>query len=375
MPTAVYIHIPFCRTKCSYCDFNTYAGIEPLIPRYLEALCKEARRYPTALPVHTLNFGGGTPSLLSPSQLNMVIETCRRHFAVAEDAEISIEANPDGLDQAYFAALRDIGVNRVSFGVQSFHAAELRMLLRRHDAPTARSAFQAARAAGICNLSLDFMYGLPGQPLDGWRRTLEQALALRPEHLSLYALTLHQELPLARQVRRGELPAPDEDLAADMYELAESLLAGEGYRQYEISNWSLGDGHRCRHNLAYWRNTGYIGLGAGAHSYFARRRYVNELLPLAYVDKIFSGGDAAVESEPIDDTLARAETAILGLRLNEGVALTEEELARLDDCVQAGLVELSGRHATLTAKGRLLSNEVFWRLLPERTTTTCQPAP
>src|SRR5579884_461869 len=218
--TALYIHIPFCRTKCSYCDFNTYAGLEPLIPRYLDALGAELRRYPAGLPVHTINFGGGTPSLLSPEQLARVIAAARRHFQVSPEAEVSIEANPGGLDQAYFDGIRQAGVNRLSFGVQSFHAAELTMLTRRHSADEASSAAGLARAAGFDNVSLDFMYGLPGQSLDVWRATLDQALDLAPDHLSLYGLTVYDHLPLGRQVARGDLPAQDADLMADMYELA-----------------------------------------------------------------------------------------------------------------------------------------------------------
>jgi oxygen-independent coproporphyrinogen-3 oxidase len=322
------------------------------------------RRYQPGLPVQTINFGGGTPSLLSPEQLGGIITDARRHFAVDGDAEISIEANPGGLDRGYFEAVRQAGVNRLSFGVQSFHAHELAMLTRRHSADEARRAFEAARQAGFDNLSLDFMYGLPGQTLRDWRETLEQALELRAQHLSLYGLTIHDHLPLGRKVRAGELAGQDEDLMAEMYELAEDMLAAAGYQQYEISNWALAHGFRCRHNLAYWRNTGYIGLGAGAHSSFAGRRYVNELKPARYADLALAGEPLTAECEDISPALARAETAILGLRLTEGVELNPGELAKLEACTAAGLLALDGSHARLTRKGRLLSNEVFWRLLP-----------
>lgn len=318
------------------------------------------RRYPAGLPVHTINFGGGTPSLLSPAQLATIIGACREWFTVEAGAEITIEANPGGLDRPYFTGIREAGVNRLSFGVQSFHSPELAMLTRRHSANEAVAAVGAARAAGFDNVSLDFMYGLPGQTLEVWRATLDRALALGPDHLSLYGLSIYDHLPLGRHVRSGALPGQDEDLMADMYELAEDVLAAAGYQQYEISNWASGSACVCRHNLAYWRNTGYIGLGAGAHSYFGGQRYVNELKPAAYCDR-----PAAVQSETIDEELARSETAILGLRLNEGIALTAAELARLADCIQAGLLDLDGAHARLTRKGRLLSNEVFWRLLPD----------
>jgi oxygen-independent coproporphyrinogen III oxidase len=362
--TAVYLHIPFCRTKCSYCDFNTYAGIEPLIPRYLEALAAETGRYPAGLPVQTINFGGGTPSLLSPEQLGGLIGAARRHFAVDNQAEVSIEANPGGLGQAYFEGLLEAGVNRLSFGVQSFHAQELTMLARRHSGAEASDAIAAARAAGFSNVNLDFMYGLPGQRIENWRGNLEDALELRPEHLSLYGLTVYDHLPLGRRVRAGELPVQDEDLLADMYELASELLAAAGYEQYEISNWALAPELRCRHNLAYWRNTGYIGLGAGAHSYFEGQRYANEPHPSAYCEKAQAGAVLTVECEDISPELAEAEAAILGLRLNEGTTLTPAELGVLAPCLEAGLLDLDGSHARLTPKGRLLSNEVFWRLLP-----------
>jgi oxygen-independent coproporphyrinogen-3 oxidase len=361
---ALYLHIPFCRTKCSYCDFNTYAGLESLIPRYLEALVAEMHRYPTSLPLQTINFGGGTPSLLEPEQLGNVIGAARAHFAIDDGAEVTIEANPGGLDQAYFEGTLAAGVNRLSFGVQSFHAAELAMLTRRHSAAEAAGAVGVARAAGFRNISLDFMYGLPGQSIAAWQATLEEALELRPEHLSLYGLTVYDHLPLGRQVNAGELPSQDDDLMADMYELACELLARAGYGQYEISNWALSSDLRCRHNMAYWHNTGYIGLGAGAHSYFRGRRYANERRPGAYCDRALTGDDPVAEQEAIDGELERAETAILGLRLEQGVALTDDELAKLEPCLDAGLLDLNGAHARLTAKGRLLSNEVFWRLLP-----------
>jgi len=323
------------------------------------------RRYPAGLPVPTINFGGGTPSLLAPADLGRVILATRSWFAVDADAEVTIEANPEGLDQAYFEAIQYVGVNRLSFGVQSFHAPELAMLTRRHSAEQALRAFRAARAAGFDNVSLDFMYGLPGQTLDVWRATLDQALDLAPDHLSLYGLTVYDHLPLGRQVARGDLPAQDADLMADMYELACELLASAGYAQYEISNWAREPRFQCRHNLIYWRNSGYIGLGAGAHSSFSGRRYANEPKPVAYIERATTGAPLEAESEPVSSELARAETAILGLRLNEGITLTPSELAKLADPFAANLLELDGDVARLTPKGRLLSNEVFWRLLPD----------
>jgi oxygen-independent coproporphyrinogen-3 oxidase len=322
------------------------------------------RRYPAGLPVQTINFGGGTPSLLAPDQLAAIIGAAREHFTVEPDTEVTIEANPGGLNRDYFEGILAAGVTRLSFGVQSFHTAELAMLARRHSAGEAIRAVKLARSAGFANVSLDFMYGLPGQTLDAWATTLEQAVSLHPEHLSLYGLTVYDHLPLGRRVRSGELPAQNDDLLADMYELACDRLAGARYGQYEISNWALSPELRCGHNLAYWRNTGYIGLGAGAHSYFAGARYANERRPAVYANKALSGEPVAAERESIGPWLRRAETAILGLRLNEGLTLTSNEFDQLAPCIEAGLLEVDGSHVRLTAKGRLLSNEVFWRLLP-----------
>jgi oxygen-independent coproporphyrinogen-3 oxidase len=314
--------------------------------------------------VPTINFGGGTPSLLSPDELARVIEAARSWFLVDDNAEVSIEANPGDLDGSYFGSAREAGVNRLSFGVQSFDSGELAILTRRHSALQARQTFLAARGAGFDNLSLDFMYGLPGQTLSTWRANIESALELRPEHLSLYGLTVYDHLPLGKQVRSGALPTQDEDLMADMYELACDLLGAAGYEQYEISNWTLAPRFRCRHNLAYWRNSGWIGVGAGAHSSYRGERYVNELKPAAYCERVLSGQSPISETEPISLELARAETVILGLRLNDGADLTDSEMSKLSDPLAAGLLDVDGSHASLTAKGRLLSNEVFWRLLP-----------
>ncbi|MHB8621106.1 MAG: radical SAM family heme chaperone HemW [Chloroflexota bacterium] len=370
---ALYLHIPFCQTKCSYCDFNTYANLESLIPAYVEALLAEARRYPAGLPVQTINFGGGTPSLLSPAQLGQIILACRERFSVENGAEVSMEANPGGLTAAYYADILAAGVNRISFGFQSFHEPELALLTRRHSAGDATRALREARDAGFGNINLDFMYGLPGQPLDRWRETLEHAIALRPEHLSLYGLTLHEGLPLTRKVAAGCLPGQDEDLMADMYELAETLLSGVGYDHYEISNWAREPRFRCRHNLAYWQSTDYVGLGAGAHSFFRQVRYVNELRPRAYIRKALAGADLEIEREAISPPLAAAERTILALRLSEGAALDRGQLMAVTACLEAALLEVEGTQARLTARGRLLSNEVFWRLLPDKTCYSPSP--
>ncbi len=286
---SLYIHVPFCRRRCSYCDFNTYAGQEHLQAAYVAALVREigllAVAAGEALPVHTVYFGGGTPSLLSPRQIAQVLEAVARHFALTADAEISLEANPGTLAPAYLKALRQAGVNRLSLGVQSAHPADLHLLERDHDFLTVIRTVAWARQAGFDNLNLDLMLGLPQQPLERWQRTVELALDLAPEHFSLYALTLEHGTPLAHWVDRGLVPAPDPDLAAEMYLWADERLRQAGFRQYEISNWAR-PGMVCRHNLQYWRNQPYLGLGAGAHGYAGGFRTVNALTPGAYIRRL-----------------------------------------------------------------------------------------
>ncbi|MFM8319621.1 MAG: radical SAM family heme chaperone HemW, partial [Chloroflexota bacterium] len=339
LETSVYLHIPFCIHRCGYCDFNTYAGQEALIPRYVEALCSEihaaARGFarhaaagapPGAQPpagrlaVGTIFFGGGTPSLLSAAQMAAILDALRAACEIHPTTEITLEANPGTLSPEHLAGLRQAGFNRISLGVQSANPVELRLLERTHDFPDVIRSVAWARQAGFDNLNLDLIFGLPEQALSSWQRTLERALALQPEHFSLYALTLEHGTPFGRLARRGLLAPPDPDAAAEMYEWAAETLARHGYVQYEISNWALhrhaprldGPGDRqtdpaaaglsptanpayaCRHNLQYWRSLPWLGLGAGAHGFANRRRTVNTLVPQAYIERL-SG--AAAEAD------------------------------------------------------------------------------
>ena len=387
-PLSLYVHIPFCRAKCGYCDFNSYAGQEHLIPSYARALAQEARLWSEAAggrPVETVYFGGGTPSLVPLSEMRLIMGALGDCFALAAEAEVSLEANPGTVDEAYLRGLRGLGFNRLSLGVQSFDDGELGALGRIHSAEEAREAYEAARAAGFDNINLDLMLGLPGQVVGQWRRSLEEALVLRPEHLSLYALTVEEGTPLAREVAQGSVPAPDPDVQADMYVWAEDRLARAGYEHYEISNWALPDRH-CRHNLTYWENREYVGLGAGAHSYMDGVRSANAVHPAEYLRLVGEAGASGergharmgqvVSVERVDEALAMADTLILGLRLVEGVSLSgfrerfgvelsERYGDRLRELAQAGLVETADGYLRLTPRGRLLGNEVFQRFLPD----------
>lgn len=386
---SLYLHIPFCTAKCGYCDFNSYAGQEHMIPSYTQTLLREAQLWRKATkdrPIATVFLGGGTPSLLPLEGVNELFGGLRDVFAFEPDAEVTLEANPGSLDEAYLRGLLDAGINRLSIGVQSLHDDELRALDRLHSADDARAAYRAARAAGYANVNLDLIFGLSEQPLERWQATLEEALELRPEHLSLYALTVEEGTPLANAVARGRTPAPDPDNQADQYEWTQERLAQAGYEQYEISNWSL-PGYRCRHNLTYWDCREYLGLGAGAHSYLNGVRFSTAKLPEAYaslVDESWSnaqsGGDTpmrqVVSGETITPQLAMSDTLILGLRLLEGVRVERfvERYGRdpfdafgpqLRESIELGLLELSDGYLRLTERGRFLANEVFTRLLPD----------
>ncbi len=369
---AVYVHVPFCRRKCGYCSFISCAYREQAIPAYADSLCHEITTRADGGTAGTVFFGGGTPSLLSLEQVSDILSAVQKGFRLQTDAEISLEANPGTVDTGYLAGLRRMGVNRLSLGVQSFNDEELALLGRIHDAAGARAALADARAAGFMNVNLDFIYGLPGQTEARWRRTLEEAVSLHPEHLSLYALTLDEGTPLYTAVEKGDAPTPDPDAAAGHYELAEDMLKSSGYVHYEISNWAL-PGYECRHNLVYWHNEPYFGFGAAAHSSLGGHRLANTGDLDAY---IASGGDAVEMDETIPLPLCRAETLILGLRLVRGIDVAGMS-ARLGmdirgeyggvfrDMEQAGLMERDNGFIRLTRRGRLLGNEVFWRLLPE----------
>ena len=309
---SLYFHIPFCTHRCAYCDFNTYAGQEEMIPAYVEALCQEIEfvgnrferdEIEAPVIVHTIFFGGGTPSLLSPNQFQSIFKSIRGNFALTADAEITMEANPGTVSYENLVDLRSIGINRISFGVQSANMEELRMLERAHNFFDVIEAVTSARKAGFTNLNLDLIYGLPEQTLSTWQTTVKRILDLHPEHISAYALTLEHGTPFGRWSSRGLLPLPDPDIAADMYEWASEMLETNGYVQYEISNWARNlasseeargqaththPSFACRHNVQYWRSLSYLAFGAGAHGYADGYRYSNVLRIKTYVERLAS---------------------------------------------------------------------------------------
>lgn len=373
MQTGLYLHIPFCRHRCSYCDFNTYVGLNELYEPYTEALATEiaGRAGSVRPPADTIFFGGGTPSLLSADQLGRLIGACHDAFAMPADPETTIECNPGTVTVQSLRELRAAGANRLSFGAQSADPAELRLLDREHGWQEVGDAVRAARAAGFENVSVDLIFGLPRQTLETWQRTLDAALALAPDHISLYALTIEPGTPLQDLTRRGTLPLPDSDVAADMYDHAESRMEAAGYTHYEISNWCR-PGRPCAHNLIYWRNEPYFGLGAGAHSSAIDRRWWNVKRPADYIARAGRGA-SAVEAggEDIDGPTSRGETMMLGMRLlGEGMTHARFEARygapmasffgeALAEAAHRGLVVVDAAGARLTEKGRFLSNQVF----------------
>jgi oxygen-independent coproporphyrinogen-3 oxidase len=394
-PLSLYIHIPFCALKCSYCDFNSYASLEELVEPYVDALIAEVdgwSGFARERPVPTAFFGGGTPSLLPIDQVERIVSAVRGRFAVEPGAEVTLEANPGTVDLAYLRRLLALGVNRLSLGVQSFHDDELATLDRIHSVAEAEEAYRWAREAGFQRINLDLIYGLPEQPMERWQASLERAIELGPNHLSLYALTVEEGTKLAYDIDHGRAPEPDGDAQAAMYEWSQERMAEAGYGQYEISNWAR-PGQECRHNLVYWRNGDWLGLGAGAHSHLGGTRFANVYSPKRYVDLVRE--TTAADLPEVTDTasvlklmrqassveepspeLARADTLIMGLRLNEGVSLAEfrrrfGEAAEEDygprfaELTELGLLERADGRLRLTERGRLLANEVFTRLLPD----------
>lgn len=387
MPWSIYVHVPFCRVRCGYCAFNVFTDRGHLVDAYVDAVRQEIRwlgrtAHSIRRAVHSIYFGGGTPSLLSPAHIKKILTTIGDEFAVAHDVEISLEANPGTVGLAYLQAIRQAGVARLSLGMQSVHEAELALFGRLHRHEDVVETVNHARRAGFDNLSLDLIYGNPHQTRQMWQTTLAAALALAPENVSYYALEFKSGTEMARQVRYGELPMPEADLAADMYEDASEKLARAGFVQYEISNWGL-PGKACRHNLQYWRNLPYLGLGAGAHGYAERLRTVNAMRPEVYIQRLnaqqtalnFPRTGATIKAEEIDIETDMFETIFMGLRLlQEGLSLVDFERRyglRLDERFGEEIAELKawgllwqdGERLKLTPRARLVSNSIFQKFI------------
>lgn len=392
---SLYLHVPFCSLKCSYCDFNSYAKLDELVPDFVGALCAELALWaPVAKgrPVETVFFGGGTPSLLPLPDIERIMSALRDNYALADGAEITLEANPGTADRDYFGGLLAAGVNRLSIGFQSLHDEELAALDRIHSAQEAVQCYRWARDAGFARVNLDLIYGLPEQPMTAWQENVERAIELAPEHISAYALTVEDGTKLAYDVEHGTVPPPDGDLQAEMYEWAGRRLSEAGYQQYEISNWSR-PGEVCRHNLVYWRNGEWLALGPGAHSHWGGHRFADVYSPRQYVQLVAEAAKEppAPDAEPsavlaamrqvtfVDrqpPELQMADTAILALRLNAGLDLGafKERFGRrfedvypqvLADTLEMGLLERENGRLRLTDRGRYVANEVFIRLLPD----------
>src|SRR6266571_3039161 len=379
MYAGIYIHIPFCRSRCSYCDFATGMYESELAARYVQAVATEitaGREVEQPSDVDTIYFGGGTPSLLTPAQIEQILKAVRDRFKVLDGAEMTIELNPgDGGISAVskrekLLEFRRCGINRASFGAQTFDDRELKQLGRTHSSSDIYSTFNHLREAGFENINFDLIAGLPNQTMRGWKRNLDQALKLRPEHLSLYLLDVHEGTPLADQIKRGMRPKPDDDLAGEMYAMMIDQVTSAGYEHYEISNFCL-PGFESRHNIKYWIGAAYYGFGNSAHSYDGgRRRWANARDQSEYAELIERGDSPIVERSDLTEADARSEAIFLGLRLMRGIDLQshrakfgkdllEEYNGELDRLLAAGLIEIDDELLKLTTRGALLSNEVF----------------
>ena len=377
-PFGLYVHVPFCRVRCGYCDFNTYTAEElgPGVSRssYADQAVAEVRLArqvlgERALPVETVFLGGGTPTLLPAADLGRIVAAIDDTFGLAPGAEVTTEANPDSVDADYLGRLRQAGFNRVSFGMQSAVPSVLAVLDRTHDPERVPLVVEAARAAGFApaaggSISLDLIYGTPGESAEEWEQTLDAALACAPDHVSAYSLIVEDGTALARRVRRGELPMPDEDDLADKYVQADERLVSAGLGWYEVSNWARDDAARCRHNLAYWTGADWWGIGPGAHSHVGGVRWWNVKHPAAYAGRLAAGHSPAHAREVLDEDTRRVERVLLEVRLRDGLDVAVlDDTSALGELIAEDLVEDRTDRVVLTARGRLLADGVVHRLL------------
>ena len=360
----IYVHVPFCLTRCGYCDFNAYAGMDDAMPRYLQALLAEVSLAgPGWREEHVVSvfLGGGTPTTMAPGDLRLLLVHIQEHFTVDPTAEITTEANPDTVDRASLEALLAAGFDRLSMGAQSFDRSVLRELERVHSPDSVRRAFGAAREAGYLNVNLDLIYGAHGESVESWERTLWEAITLAPEHVSAYALTVEPATPLGRRIAAGQVPEPDPDLQADMFGVACDLLRDAGYRHYEISNWAK-PGYECRHNLGYWERRPYLGLGAGAHSYRDNARWWNVRPPEEYMATVERGRLPLGGSESLQPQDAYLEEVFLRLRTLEGIPASWIDDDRAMPFLANGLLSEDFGNLVPTERGMLLLNELVLAL-------------
>jgi putative oxygen-independent coproporphyrinogen III oxidase len=382
-PFGFYVHVPFCTVRCGYCDFNTYTSVdlgrEADVPgasrtTYADAAIAEIRFARRVLgdvdvPVDTVFFGGGTPTVLPSEDLTRIVATIREEFGLADDAEVTTESNPDSVDAGDLVRLHEGGVNRVSFGMQSSVSHVLRVLDRTHDPLRVPQVVRWAREAGFDQVSLDLIYGTPGESLDDWRSSVEAALDCEPDHVSAYALIVEEGTALARQIRRGVVPMPDDDDLADKYLLADDAFESAGLRWYEVSNWARTAEAACRHNLGYWTDGDWWGVGPGAHSHVGGIRWWNVKHPAPYAVRVRDGVSPAQGRETLDAGTRHVERVLLETRLRQGLpvgALGDAERATLPEQVARGLVreaELGRGRVVLTRHGRLLADGVVRDLL------------
>lgn len=364
----VYVHVPFCSVRCGYCDFNTYTADElgegATRATYASSALQEVRRMAEAVgprPVETVFFGGGTPTQLPADDLVGVLRSIDEHLGLRPGAEVTTEANPDSVTPASLARLREGGFTRISFGVQSAVPHVLATLDRTHDPARVPDAVRWAREAGFEQVSLDLIYGTPGESMDDWRTSLDQAVSLEPDHVSAYALIVEDGTAFARKVRRGEVVMPDDDETADKYLLADATLTAAGLGWYELSNWARDEAAQCRHNLLYWHGAEWWGVGPGAHSYVDRRRWWNVKHPAAYAQRLAAGDPVEADGEDIDAPTAALERIMLEIRLRSGLpvaALDPSVRAQVPVLAARGLVDVVDARLVLTLEGRLLADAV-----------------
>ncbi len=367
-PLSIYVHVPFCARRCGYCDFNTYVLRDNgTVDDYLAAAHREIELAALRLgsrPVSTVFFGGGTPTMLSPSQLCELLTHLSQAFDLTQNAEVTIEANPETCNEQILESLLTGGFNRLSLGMQSANEKVLATLDRQHSPNKALEIASLAHRVGFENVSLDLIYGTPGETMDEWRASLEAGLSVNPEHISAYSLIVEERTPLARRIANGEIASVDEDDLADKYLLAESLLTNAGLENYETSNWAI-PGRQSKHNLAYWLGKHWWGIGPGAHSHIGRIRWWNVLGPAHYANLLASGQSPIAGEETLSDKQIHEETVMLQLRLAQGVALSElsdSEQARLPLFQERGLISVDERVKTSLA-GRLLADAIVRELL------------